>query len=83
MDWLKDPRYISYRINAINILKSVFVNTTTLRRIERQIYNVAVNESRISSWSNPEYINNYNYIVSEFMEIIKNKKMTLNHLMEK
>ena len=71
MEWANDPKYIIHRKNVIQKLENRFTNGTTIRRLERQIYNIATNESRVSSWGNGDYISNYFNITEKFLEIVK------------
>ena len=68
MNWLEDSRYISFRKEVIKKLKVVLINETTVRRVERQIYNLATRESRIASWENNKYVKNYNKICDLFIQ---------------
>ena len=75
MDWLKHPRYNDHRKVAVKQLSSVFSNPTTIRRIERQLYNITTKESEISSWSNAEYVETYFKVLNRFINKVTKDKI--------
>lgn len=75
MEWTKESRYVKERLIAIKQLNQKFTNPDTLRRVERQLYNVTTKESRVSSWDNDEYIDNYFSVVNRFLKNIESKKI--------
>jgi DNA-directed RNA polymerase subunit M/transcription elongation factor TFIIS len=80
MNWLNDPKYNEHRREGINYLKRCIRNPSTLRRVERQIYNVATLESEVSSWGNEDYINNYFDIIRSFVASITKQNIDVSSI---